>query len=389
MESFDIAIIGAGPAGTYAAYTCADKVNTVVFEEHEKIGEPVHCGECLSSLAVKRMGFELPEEAISKKVEGIRLIWPNRSYSFIREEGFTLEKEKFEQFIGKLAEERGASFKLKHRVASIQKENSGWKISTTKGDYFAKIIIDASGSAAFCSKFLKLNEPPKTVVGLQYELAPIEHDDFIDFFLWPSLAPHGYLWIIPKKHQRANVGLVTSDSPNTRNYLEKFLDEYGLRQKNQVGKKAFGGLIPSSGPFKNTYSDSLLLVGDAAGFTSPMFEGGTSLALTSGKFAALVAVNAIRKNNTSREALSEYEKLWRNEFPDYSSLVEGKNAVYSFSESELSTIGSIIPKDLTYVSAVQKLIVGLKLLFYPDLFPKGFIKAMEALGKSRAKYYGW
>ncbi|MCX6772288.1 MAG: NAD(P)/FAD-dependent oxidoreductase, partial [Candidatus Micrarchaeota archaeon] len=52
MEFFDIAVIGAGPAGTFAAYTAAKAGLTVgVFEEHEKIGEPVHCGECLSLLA--------------------------------------------------------------------------------------------------------------------------------------------------------------------------------------------------------------------------------------------------------------------------------------------------------------------------------------------------
>lgn len=399
METFDIAIIGAGPAGTYAAYSAAKAgLRTAVFEEHGKIGEPVHCGECLSLLATQRLGLELPDEAISEEMKGIRVVWPDRSYSYIEEPGFSLEKEKFEQFIGKLGTEAGAIYKMKHRVSGLARENAGkaqgagdgWKISTTQGEYAAKLIIDASGVAGVSSKLLHLNEPPKTVVGLQYELAPIESDGFIDFFLWPRLAPHGYLWIIPKKDGRANVGLVTNDAPSTRKYLEQFIDEYGLKEKKKVGKLAFGGQIPASGAVKNTYSDGILLVGDAAGFTSPMFEGGTRLAMTSSKFAVDVAAAALAKGDTSAQALSRYETLWRAEFPDYKKLVGGKDAIYKFSDAELNKIGTLIPKNLTTLSALDKAKVGANVLFFaPMLYAKGFLPAMEALGKSRAKCYGW
>ena len=391
MESFDIAIIGAGPAGTYSAYAAAKAgLRVAVFEEHEKIGEPVHCGECLSLLATKRLGLELPSEAISQEMKGIRVVWPDRSYSYIEEPGFSLEKEKFEQFLGKLGTEAGATYKMKHRVSELKREGSGWQISTTQGEFSAKLIIDASGVAGVSSKLLNLNTPPKTVVGLQYELSPIESDGFIDFFLWPRLSPHGYLWIIPKKNGRANVGLVTHDAPNTRKYLEQFISEYGLSDKKKVGKIAFGGQIPASGAVQNTYSDDILLVGDAAGFTSPMFEGGTSLAMTSGKFAVQVAAAALAKGDTSKSALAGYETLWRAEFPDYAKLVGGKDAIYKFTDAELNKISSIIPKNLTSLSTLDKAKVGANvLLSAPGLYSKGFLPAMEALGKSRAECYGW
>lgn len=389
MESFDVGIIGAGPAGAYGAYAAAKEgLRTVVFEEHEKIGEPVHCGECLSLLATQRLGLELPEEAISLNVKGIRLVYPNRKYSYITEPGFDLEKEKFEQFLAKIGQEKGAVYKLKHRVSNLEREGGSWKISTTQGEYGAKVIIDCSGVAGAASQILKMNEQPKKVIGLQYEMAPVENDGYIEFFLWPRLAPFGYLWIIPKKNQRANVGLVTHDAPSTRRLLEQFIDEYGLRGKKNV--KAFGGFIPSSGAVKNTCGDGILLAGDAAGFTSPMFEGGTGLAMTSGKFAAETAADAIRKGDTSALCLSQYEQKWKNEFPDYSKLVSSKNAVYNFNDEEWNRIGSLIPQDLTRLSALDKLKIGARvMLSAPDLMKKGFIPAMEALGKSRAESYGW
>ena len=391
MDSFDVAIIGAGPAGTFAAYACAKKnLRAAVFEEHEKIGEPVHCGECLSELAAQRLGLELPDEAISSRAKGIRVVWPGRSNSFIEEPGYSLEKEKFEQWLAKLGSETGANYKMRHRATGLKREGNEWRITTTAGEYSSKVIIDASGVAGAASKLLSLNEPPKTVVGLQYELSPIESDGFIDFFLWPRLAPHGYLWVIPKRDGRANVGLVTADAPSARKCLEQFIDEYGLREKKKVGKLAFGGMIPASGPVGRTYSDGIMLVGDAAGFTSPMFEGGTSLAMTSGKFASEVAAEAIAKGDTGATALSKYEKLWRAEFPDYNRLVGGKDAMYRFSDAELDKIASLIPRNLTRLPFLDRAKVGANVLFHsPSLLAKGFVPAMTALGHSRAEHYGW
>ncbi|MEM4348345.1 MAG: NAD(P)/FAD-dependent oxidoreductase [Candidatus Anstonellaceae archaeon] len=390
METFDIAIIGAGPGGTYAAYWAAKLgCSVAVFEEHEKVGEPVHCGECLSKLAAERLGLQLPQEAISCEVEGIKVIWPSRGFSFIKEPGYTLEKDKFEQYLAKLGSEMGASYFMRHRVTGLKRQDN-WQIATTKGEYGAKIVIDASGVSAVASNLLKLNPPMKTVIGLQYELSDIDFGGFVEFFLWPSFAPHGYLWIIPKSSRRANVGLVTDDLPNTRSRLEKFVSEYGLAQKSKVGRIAFGGKIPASGPVPKTYDDGLLLVGDAAGFTSPMFEGGTALAMTSGKFAAEVASQAITKGDIGKAFLSKYEMLWKAEFPDYSALLNGKEAAYRYSDGEWNKIGMLIPQDLTDLSALQKLAIGAKVLFQaPGIFFKGFVPAMEALGKSRAKYYGW
>jgi digeranylgeranylglycerophospholipid reductase len=131
-------------------------------------------------------------------------------------------------------------------------------------------------------------------------------------------------------------------------------------------------------------------VGDAAGFTSPMFEGGTSLAMTSGKFAAEVAAEALAKNDVSKAALSPYEQKWRAAFPNYARLVGGKEATYRFTDEELNRIASLIPRDLTTVTQQQRLSIGLKVLTTaPGLLGKGFIPAMETLGSSRASHFGW
>ena len=238
MEMFDLVIIGAGPGGNYAALSAAKAgVSTLVLEEHEAIGEPVHCGECLSKKACERLGITLPEEAVSREVKGVRLVFPGKVASQINEPGCSLEKDKFEKWLSLEATKAGAAYKMKSRVTALEREEGGWQVTTTAGEYFARCVIDASGVDSVASKLLGMNAPQSVVVGLQYEMEPVDvADGMIDFFIWPRLAPHGYLWVIPKKDGRSNVGLVTNDAPKTRAYLETFIDEYGMKEKKKIGR---------------------------------------------------------------------------------------------------------------------------------------------------------
>src|SRR3989344_2151894 len=115
--TFDVAIIGAGPAGGMAALQSArNGLNTVVLEEHAAVGEPVHCGECISDLALKKFDLKVPKKAISLEVKGVRAIFPDKTASALREDGYVLEKHLWEQWISEEAVSQGAELKLSSRV---------------------------------------------------------------------------------------------------------------------------------------------------------------------------------------------------------------------------------------------------------------------------------
>lgn len=389
---FDVLIIGAGPAGGSAAlHSAKNGLKVLVVEEHQAVGEPVHCGECLSQVACDRMGWKLPGEAIAMPVKGVRVIFPGNKTTRLTEEGYVLEKHKFEQWIMKQAQDAGVQLALGKRVSTVKRDSASgiWTVSCADGSSFrAKILIDASGVAALVSRLLNLNPRFSSVVGIQYEMKDIPTDGYMDFFIWPDLAPHGYLWMIPKGQGRANVGLVTNENVKAKTFLDQFVAKMGWTDKVVI--KTFGGLIPASGPVQNTVDDGLMLIGDAAGFTSPLFEGGSHLGLVSGRFAANVAKKAIAQNDASKAVLSEYERLWKAEFPQYDKIIGGKHALYKMSDSELEFIGSIMPPELAEVSNSQRVAFGVKVLTRkPGLFAKGLNEAMKAFGYSRAEYYGW
>jgi digeranylgeranylglycerophospholipid reductase len=410
VTSCDVLVIGAGPGGGNAALQSARLgLKTLLIEDHAEIGTPVHCGECISEIACQNLDLNLPEEVISKRVQGIRVIFPDRTEKCLTEEGYVLEKHLFERWIADEAVAAGAKMHLGHKLQSMERMEDGnfegWRCNG-KGDEFpieAKVVIDASGVAAVCSKLVKtsegkpLNEKGKVVAGMQYELTGVPTDGYLDFYIWPSYAEKGYLWMIPKCDGRANVGLVTEDRPRAKKALDEFIDDTHFKDSEQVlppwkekGSPAFGGTIPISGPFENTHHDGLLLVGDAAGFTSPLFEGGSHLALKSAVYAAETAAKAISEGNTSSERMSEYTRKWKREFPPYDKILRGKNALFNLTDEEMSVMATCFPDEMSGMGVSGKAMVGMRLLLRrPGLYSKKIVPAMLAFGYSRAKYYGW
>ncbi len=410
VTACDVLVVGAGPGGGNAALQCARRgLHTILIEDHPEIGTPVHCGECISEIACDNLGLDLPDHVISKRVHGIRVIFPDGTQKRLTEQGYVLEKHLFERWIANEAAEAGARVHLSHKLSLMERvENArfnGW-MCDGKGEQFpiqAKVVIDASGVAAVCSKAVEpsegipLNTTGEVVAGMQYEMLGVPTDGYLDFYIWPKFAERGYLWMIPKCNGRANVGLVTEDRPRAKKALDEFIESTHFRELEQTrppwkekGNPAFGGTIPISGPFENTHFDGLMLVGDAAGFTSPLFEGGSHLALKSAVYAAQTAAAAIAEGDLSADRLAAYPRLWKDEFPPYGKILKGKNALFDLTDEEMSLMGRCLPDEMSDMGASGKAMVVLRILLRrPGLYLKRIVPAMLAFGYSRAKHYGW
>ena len=206
--------------------------------------------------------------------------------------------------------------------------------------------------------------------------------------------------MIPKKGGRANVGLVTTDKKGAIKYLNSFIQDTYLDGKPTVNPpwraegikvRPFGGTIPISGPRSVTVGDGLILVGDAAGFTSPLFEGGSHLALWSGRQAAQTIAKIIKSDAIlSKQHLMKYEDEWKKAFPPYSKILKGKTALYELTDDEMSVMARCLPEELGNMSALQKVGIGLRILVRkPMLFTKSVIHVLLSFGYSRAKFFGW
>ena len=358
-------------------------------------------------IAIDNLDLVLPKEVIALDCKGIRVIFPDNTSRLLTEKGYVLEKHKFEKWLCDEAVKLGASLQLSHKVKSMERiynsENEFvyWKIDG-KGSSFpieCKAVIDASGVTGAATKILDMGTQIEMIAGIQYEMTDIPNDGYLDFYLWPKYSPHGYVWMIPKEGGRANVGLVTTDKKGAIKYLDKFVaDTYfkdkGIQnpewRKPGIKPRPFGGTIPISGPREITTGDGLILVGDAAGFTSPLFEGGSHLALWSGRQAALTIAGAINDGDLSDKRMQSYVKSWKKRFPPYEKILKGKTSLYDLSDDELSSMARCLPEELGSMSALDKLWIGLKILIrHPLLYTKGVISVLLSFGYSRAKHFGW
>ena len=406
---YDVLVIGAGPGGGSAALHAARAgLSTLIVEADPEVGTPVHCGECLSELAVENLNLQIPDHVKALDVKGIRVIFPDGTEKLLTEKGYVLEKHLFERWLCDEAIGKGAELRLGHRVTSMERiynsENqfSYWKIDG-KGEQFplqCKSVIDASGVSGAASKLLDMGTQIEVIAGFQYEILDVENDGYLDFYIWPKYSPHGYVWMIPKEGGRANVGLVTTDKKGAIKYLDSFIKDTYLDGKPAVNPpwrkegikvRPFGGTIPISGPRSVTVGDGLILVGDAAGFTSPLFEGGSHLALWSGREAAKTIASLLESKQTlSKDRMMAYEKAWKKTFPPYSKILKGKTALYELTDDEMSIMAHCLPEELGNMSPLQKVGIGFKILFRkPMLFTKRIIHVLLSFGYSRAKFFGW
>ncbi|MBR4244132.1 MAG: NAD(P)/FAD-dependent oxidoreductase [Candidatus Methanomethylophilaceae archaeon] len=311
MDEVDVLIVGSGPAGSVAARYAAMKGASVMFlERRPTVGVPVRCGEFMPSdeeilnmfPKLKDMDslFDIPEEFRCLNTVGIDLINPDGKVTVLDFNGYTTDRDRFDQYLAKRAQEEGAVLSTDH---AFQKIEDG-VARTSKGDIKYKVIIGADGPGSMVARNLGLqkNRNPYPAMTAQVKGDYGNHTQM--FF--GGIAPGAYGWIIPKDG-RANIGVGMSpkfSNGSLRAYFDKFVDKNGLEPVTKVQ----GKYVPSEGPIPKTVSGNGMVVGDAAGQVISVNGGGIPLAMIAGRICGNVAADNIN-NGTSLQA---YETEWRD-----------------------------------------------------------------------------
>ncbi|MEM1578813.1 MAG: NAD(P)/FAD-dependent oxidoreductase [Archaeoglobaceae archaeon] len=325
---FDVVVVGAGPAGSMAAKTCAEKgLKVLLIEKRQEIGTPVRCAEGISKEALQRF-VNVEKKFIAAEVIGAKIYAPDGTEVVMAEEmagnevGFVLERKIFDRHLARLAAKAGAEvlvktsfidFKRKDGILGVRMKRLGedWEVET-------KILIGADGvesrvgRMAGIIKTLKMSEIESCA---QYLMSKLEIDEnYTYFYLGNELAPGGYAWIFPKGNGSANVGIGVLPSlakGNARQYLDKFIEKYKINGKIV---EFVAGAVPVYGEIKTAVSDNVMLAGDAAYHSDPITGGGIANALSAGYHAAITAFEAVKRNDFSANFLKRYDELWKADF---------------------------------------------------------------------------
>lgn len=340
MEKFDAIIIGAGPAGSTAAKYIADNNLNVLILEKDAFPRDKPCagGLChhINSFPHIQEFMKKQKSLIQSTCRGSTIFYPPRkqaySYSSPSDLFYTIFRTDFDNELLKLAISSGAQIKTSCRIKKVMTTNDHVQIQLQDDTTFSTpILLCADGAhgkvGSMIRKELGVEEQWKKSIsiGLLEELAV--DPEFIQqtygsnrkavvFFKWGGLK--GYAWVFPKRNT-VNIGyaipmkrIKTYDVHELFSTFLDFLKERHLLSSSIESTNLRSGLIPLEGPLQKTYTSRKLLLGDAAGFVSPLSGEGIFFAMDSARIAADVVIQGHQTKEYSQRLLKSYHTRCMN-----------------------------------------------------------------------------
>lgn len=324
---YDIVVVGAGPAGSIAAKTAAEKgLNVLLIEKRQEIGTPTRCGEMTINKAITSF-VNIDKKWVAAEIKWAKIYYPDGIEVLEGggkgEVAIVLERKLFDRYLAKLAANAGASIYVKTAAIGLERKADGTVDVVLRrcGEKFsvgAKIVIGADGIESRVGKWvgidttLKLDEIGSAV---QYLITDIDFDPEGSYFWFGKhIAPGGYAWLFPKGKKVANIGVGITPAfanNNAKYYLDSFIEK---NFENCKILEVVAGGIPIKGQIETAVADNVMLAGDAASHADPLTGGGIANAMRAGFLAGLTAYEAIIKKDYSKSFLKKYDQRWKNDF---------------------------------------------------------------------------
>jgi geranylgeranyl reductase family protein len=313
----DVAVIGAGPAGSITARTLVDRGHDVLLlEEHPVVGSPVHCTGLIGFEAFDE--FDLPRDLILGLAEAARF-WGARGQSVTvrggRARAAVIDRAALDETLARRAEQAGAELRRGSRVDAVEVRADRVLVSVRDAaPVAARCCVLACGATYRFHRPLGLGVPAMFLQSAQLETPfPEMPSPDVEVQFGRDVAPAGFAWLVPfRRDQRshARIGLMTET--RSRERFTAFV--HALAQRAAVDPRSIPAprlkMLPLA-PVARTYADRVVAVGDAAGLVKPTTGGGIYYGLVSGALAGDVLDEALRRNRLGAPQLRRYEQRWR------------------------------------------------------------------------------
>jgi geranylgeranyl reductase family protein len=311
IETYDIVVIGAGPAGASSAQAAAHRgAKVLLIDRRQRIGVPVQCAEFVPQWISRYVHFS--SMCVLQTIDSMVTHLPDGISYEMRSPGYMLDRSLFDKELVASAILSGAKISIETRAVGFSPEGLVVEQGSKKEVIHSKVFIGADGVHSFIARCV--GQPSlKTIVALQYEVVIPEPQNHVDVFFHKDYEG-GYAWFFPKG-RTANVGMGVIPQKTTLllKLMDHFLDHL-VESKRLSGIEIVaktGGSIPCE-KSRRTVFENILLVGDAAGHAHPITGAGILNAVVGGEIAARVAVEAIGSGDLRH--LKNYEIEWQEAF---------------------------------------------------------------------------
>ena len=290
MATYDVAIIGAGPAGSTAAYRLAAAGARVLLLDKATFPRDKPCGGGVTGRAARLLPFSIEpvvEDVVDRLECGLRY-----RHRFTRRAraplAYMTQRRRLDHFLLQRAAEAGAEVRVGETADSRELD--------------ARIVIGADGCNGSSAKQLGLAEGVVHGVALEANY-PYEPRYAGAMVLEIAVIRGGYGWVFPKlDHVNVGVGGNAEEGPRLRRELRRMCEAYGIDP--DAAQDTRGYRLPLRLPGTQLARGRTAVIGDAAGLVDPFSGDGMYEAFLS---AQLVAEAALAVLAGREQDLSAYQ----------------------------------------------------------------------------------
>src|SRR2546422_3788316 len=191
MEA-DLVVVGAGPAGSMAAFAAARGGLTVAMIDRKRaVGEPVQCAEGVSRFALESNGLRPDPRYVQQEVRGAQAVVPSgKRFDITRLPGYAVDRAAFDASIADLAVAAGAELFLRERVRGMVRDGGRWEGRSGERAWTAPMGIGADGPTTQVARWAGLLRSAVTVRAYEWRFGathrpPPGPDPVLPFFAPP------------------------------------------------------------------------------------------------------------------------------------------------------------------------------------------------------------
>jgi geranylgeranyl reductase family protein len=285
--NYDAIVVGAGPAGSSAAYWLGEAGKRVLVLEKERLPRYKACGGGVPKAVFERFPFDF-SPVVEREIGRVRFRFRDGrevAADLPGRPGGTVMRERFDYHILQHAR---ADVRDGSPVVAVQQDGAGVEVATESGETFrARYLIGAGGANSRVARLVGLRQEKQMGISIEVEVPASDSllEEYAEtvLFLFGTL-PTGYLWIFPKMgHLSVGIGVFQGKAPAMRDKLRHEMIKLGV----DVDQGSWRGHpIPVYLQHEPLHRERILLVGDAAGLVDPLLGEGIRHAVDSGRLAA-------------------------------------------------------------------------------------------------------